>query len=1306
MATHVGTIKEFQPDSDTIKDYLERVQLYIEANAITEDRQRAVLLSVMGRKTYSTLSNLLAPKLPREKTYEEITAALMKHYEPKRAVIAERFHFHKRNQAAGESMADYEAALRRLATNCKFGTTLDETLRDRFVCGLRNEAVQRRLLSETELTHTKAMEMAQAMEAAERNAKSFKGTEPSIHRFNAQPSASEHPPCTRCGRKNHKPQDCHFKDAECHACGKKGHISSACRSKGRGGGSGPQSHRKQKRHGTKWVSNESGEEDDTTTSEEFHLFNVGERSSKPIVIEVVANGKPLKMEIDTGAALSIISEETKKTVFPNEPLHDSSIILKTYTGEQIRVMGQLNLRVTYEGQAQPLVLLVVEGDGPSLFGRNWMKYIRPNWHRIASVHSSNRLQSILDKHSAVFKKELGKIRSHKATLQVQSDAPPKFFKPRPVPFALKDTISRELDQLEKDGILTKVTHSDWAAPIVTVPKPDGRIRICGDYKVTINQALSVDQYPLPKPEDLFTTLTGGKKFTKLDLSQAYLQLVLDEESTKYVTVNTHQGLYRYTRLPFGVASAPAMFQKIMDNILQGIPNVICYLDDILITGKDDVEHLDTLSEVLARLEAQGVRIKREKCSFMQDSVEYLGHMISSEGIQAIPEKVKAIVDAPHPKNVTELRSFLGLLNYYGKFIPNLATILHPLNDLLKANTHWKWSDECKKAFQEAKDKLTSSQLLTHYDPRLTLKMAADASAYGVGAVISHILPNGEERPIAFASRTLTSAESNYAQIEKEALALVFGVRKFHQYLFGRKFTLVTDHKPLMAILGPKKGIPSLAAARLQRWAILLSAYNYTIEFRATAAHANADGLSRLPLPDSEPLDQFQDVNMFNILSIDTLPVTSKDIQQATRRDPLLSKVVTYVQSGWPTVVPNEMKPFKSRETELGLEGNCLMWGNRIVIPTKLQPTILTSLHENHPGISRMKSIARSYVWWNGLDKAIETLAQSCLSCQAVKAAPPAAPLHPWMWPNSPWTRIHIDFAGPFQGQMFLIAVDAHSKWPEVVEMTTTTTTNTLSALRDMFGRWGLPEQIVSDNGPQFISEEFATFVKKNGIQHTRCAPYHPSSNGLAERFVQTFKRAMKASERDGRPLSHRLAEFLLTYRATPHATTGVSPSSLFLQRQIRTRFDLLKPDVKRHVQLKQSQQKTYHDRHSRLRQFQVGQPVMAKNFRQGNWVPGIMISSQGPLSYSIKLGDGRVWKRHVDHIRKREFCTPRQLADPRSPKTVTDRDLDFYGSFKNNDQIVDQSVVPEDPQPHQVERRYPIRDRRPPQRLDPSSGTL
>ena len=268
--------------------------------------------------------------------------------------------------------------------------------------------------------------------------------------------------------------------------------------------------------------------------DEYFLHKLGEKSS-PITVSLVANGKPLKMEVDTGADISIISEETRKVLFPDQKIYKSDLVLKTYTGEPIAIKGNLHVRVQYQDQFAKLVLVVVEGNGPSLLGRNWLKYIKLDWGRIAQMHSTRlkTLNSVLDQHQVLFEESLGTIEPYRATFHVQPDATPKFFKPRPVPLAIKDAIGRDLDRMEKEGVIERVDHSKWAAPIVAVPKKDGSFRICGDFKVTINQALAIDQYPLPKPEELFATLTGGKVFTKLDLSQAYLQLQLDEESATY-----------------------------------------------------------------------------------------------------------------------------------------------------------------------------------------------------------------------------------------------------------------------------------------------------------------------------------------------------------------------------------------------------------------------------------------------------------------------------------------------------------------------------------------------------------------------------------------------------------------------------------------------------------------------------------------------------------------------------------------------------------------------------------------------------
>ena len=606
----------------------------------------------------------------------------------------------------------------------------------------------------------------------------------------------------------------------------------------------------------------------------------------------------------------------------------------------------------------------------------------------------------------------------------------------------------------------------------------------------------------------------------------------------------------------------------------------------------------------------------------------MGCIISAEGIHPTDEKIEAIKKAPRPENVTQLRSFLGMVNYHGKFIPNL----NPLNRLLQKGQEFKWTPECEKAFHMAKNSLSSANVLVHYDPKLPLILECDASPYGIGAVLSHQFPDGVERPIAYASRSLNNAEKNYSQIEKEGLAIIFGLSKFYMYLYARKFILCTDHKPLLKIFAPDSATPVLAAARLQRWSLLLASYHYEIRYKSSTEIANADALSRLPLKNQN--DSSVEESIYNVADqqLNRHPVSAKQIARETARDKILSKVLTFTLYGWSqTCDEPELKPFFIRRHELSVEQGCLMWGLRVVIPSVFQQQVLKELHGTHPGVARMKAMARSHVWWPKIDSVIEETVCSCQQCSKNRTAPPAAPLHPWTWPSIPWQRIHIDFA-TYQGNHYLIVVDAHSKWPEVLgPMRTTNAEATINALRTIFARYGLPQQIVSDNGPPFQSAEYEDFLKQNGIQRVLVSPYHPSSNGQAERFVQTFKKFMKTLS-SKTSLPQQIQNFLLSYRSTPHSTTSSTPSKLFLQREVRTRLSLVKPDTARLVAANQSKMKAYHDQHAKLREFSCGQPVLARDHRSQGWQPATVLERKAPHSYTVVMPDGRIWNRHADHL--------------------------------------------------------------------------
>ena len=445
---------------------------------------------------------------------------------------------------------------------------------------------------------------------------------------------------------------------------------------------------------------------------------VGNSVVKPYMAILEVNGQRLKMEIDTGAAVTLISQATQKALFPQAELQKSTVTLRTYTTEPLGVVGQMEVKVRHRGYEGTHTLYVVKGKGPSLLGRNWLSHIQLDWAKIKRAHAQDVQSAVgllLDKYQEVFKDTPGVITKHTARLSLKQGVQPVIRRAHSVPFALKAKVGRELDRLEENGIIHRVEHADWAAPIVPVIKSDGSLRICGNYKLSINPHLNIDQYPLPTPADLMASVTGGQHFSKLDLWSAYQQMPLDTESAKLVSITTHQGLYQFTKLPFGVSSAPAIFQRAMDSILQGLPHVICYLDDILVTGATETEHLKNLEEVLRRLRDSGVTLKREKCAFFEESVEYLGRVVDAKGIHTSCRKLQAVLVAPEPENVHQLRSVLGMINYYSQFISDLSTLLKPLYSLLKANQPWEWLVECQEALDEVKIQQTSSPVLAHYD---------------------------------------------------------------------------------------------------------------------------------------------------------------------------------------------------------------------------------------------------------------------------------------------------------------------------------------------------------------------------------------------------------------------------------------------------------------------------------------------------------------------------------------------------------------------------------------------------------------
>lgn len=1229
MASLLCEIDQFDLEGDQAKnlweEWCERLEQFFIANSISTtddaDRCKAIFLAKVGGKCYSLIRTLCHPDKPNTKSLVDLQKLVKNHLAPPPIVIAERYVFYNRRQTSGESVAEFQNSLRKLAESCDFGEFRPQALRDMFVIGLRDHEVQKKLLSEANLTLEDAFAKAQAAERTRKHVDDMVGEVNKV-----QISAPRY--------KNTRVNDAKTSRA-CFLCGEEGHFKAQCPKRAN---KSKYQYKKQKvKHVQAGKVDASDSETEYDHAQLHAIRTIGKVSDTVNVpqylVEVWLNHQPVKMEVDTGASVSIISRKQFERLGLGK-LVPTETCLSTITGEELKVLGKCEVSVSYKEQTyDKLQLHVVESTGPPLLGRDWLSQIRLDWRQINNLKEDKIAGSLLGKYSDLFDGQLGKVAGIKAKLELKEGAKPRYLKSRPVPQAIQDNIKEALEQLVADKVLRKIEYSEWASPIVPVKKPSGSYRICGDYSVALNKHLKIPEHPMPNIEELLTKLNGGDKFSKLDLSQAYQQIELDDESQNLVAINTHLGLYTYTRVPYGISAAPSLFQSVMDRVLQGL-NCGCYLDDIVVTGKNDQEHLDNLEQVFARLSKYGFKLQRTKCELMKSSIHYLGHTVDSSGVRKDPCATEAIKEAPAPRNKSELRSFLGLANQYRKFVSNMSTITAPLNELLQERVKWYWSDKQAKAFKLVKESIVADTVLAHYSPKEEVFLAVDASPVGLGAVICH--GQGKtERPVAFASRTLTEAERNYSQIDREALAIIYGIKKFHYYLYGRKFVLFSDNQPLCHILGSRKGLPSLAAARILRWAIELTNYTFEVRHRPGSKNCCADALSRLPLEAVETNPELvkwtAEARECNTNAIDKLPVTSKQIARYTMSDVILSKVLHYVRVGWPSTVETEYDCYFQKRREISLEENCLLWGNRVIVPEPLRQMLLEELHVGHQGIVKMKSLARLHFWWPKLDQQIEEQVRRCELCQSNQEAPPKLSHISWAWPDRPWVRVHIDFA-QFQGDYYLVMVDAHSKWPEVIMMRNgTTAEKTIEAMRAVFSRLGLCEQIVADNGPPFPSKELQSFLKGNGIKTILSPPYHPPSNGAAERFVRTLKSGLKKSTGRFSKL-HKLHEFLLVYRSTPHSITGQPPSELLMGRRIRTRLDLVRPD------LKSKMARTAKGVLS-PQALVIGEKVQARdyrNIRKPGWTEGVIVAKLSPVTYHVQVDlDGvlTVWKRHLDQIK-------------------------------------------------------------------------
>ena len=752
-------------------------------------------------------------------------------------------------------------------------------------------------------------------------------------------------------------------------------------------------------------------------------------------------------------------------------------------------------------------------------------------------------------------------------------------------------------------------------------------------------------------------LSKAKIFTVCDARNGYWQVKLNESSSLLTAMATPFGRYMWKRMPFGVSPAPEIFQEKLDQVIEGLERVFAVFDDILIIGEGDtLAEAETVHDVrfaklMKRSQEKQLRLHPDKLRFKTTEVPYVGHELTASGVKIDEHKVRAIRDMPAPTSVKEVRRFIGMANFFSRFMPHMANVLQPLHQLTGKNA-WDWGPEHDSAINSVKRALSTAPILKYFDKQIPTTLQCDASTYGLGAVLLQ-----EGQPITFASRRLTKAEEGYAQIERELLAIVFGCTKFNQYVFGREFEVQSDHQPLSTIA--KRSL-SDAPRRLQRMLLQLQRYDMRIEYLPGKSMHVADTLSRAPVHEDfsgqeELAESAQEVLATEIVREGISNPTLDEVRMLTSTDQAMQKLMDVVKNGWPDQqgqIDNEVRPYFHHRDELTIENGILFKGDRCVIPTAMRTGILKKLHATHMGVESTLRRARQLVFWPGLNGQVRDVLSRCDICQATGRAQLKEPLRCHAIPDRPWQVVGTDLFS-LGTRNFLILVDYWSGFWELDVLHDTQSATVTVQLRRHFARHGIPERLISDNGPQFSCRHFQQFARLWQFEHITSSRYHPASNGKAESAVKTAKCLIKKAQNDGQ--DPWLA--ILAYRNTPTEGMSSSPTERLLGRKARTTLptkpSLFSDDgksckVAQELHAKQQRQERYYNRTSHSLSDLVQGDAVRVQPREGvrHWQAAVVIEMISPRSFAVRLNNGRILRRNR--------CALRKVKDSHNPGEIED----------------------------------------------------
>ena len=963
----------------------------------------------------------------------------------------------------------------------------------------------------------------------------------------------------------------------------------------------------------------------------------------------------LLLKLDPGAQGNALPLRTFKQMYgdrdPSTVLTPTGTHLTSYSGHSIDCIGKINFECKYgDSSWTKSIFYVVDVPGPVVLGLPMceaLKLISVNC-RVETIKATTEIQTVADL-QRLYPEQFDTIGSFKepAKIILKAGAEPHIDRPRKYSIHLQPKIEAELKSMQDLGVIRRVTeHTDWCSSIVYSTKKDGSLRVCLDPR-RLNQAIKRCPHKIPTLEEVNPKFTGAKFFTKLDAKAGYWSVPLDEQSQLLTTFRTPIGRYCFLRLPFGLSISQDIFQQRMDEILENLKGCISIADDICVVGSTEEEHDANLLALMESAKKAGLVFNSAKCEIKQDKISFFGNVYTKEGIFPDPKKVNDIKNMPVPQDKEDLQRFLGMVTYMGSFIPNLSQKASPLRELVKSDI-FEWSEDYHFAFDTLKDAISEKTSIAYYDSDKPIILEVDASLKGLGATLIQ-----EGRPICFASKTLTQTQSNYSNIEREMLAVVHGVERFHTYLFGRWFKVITDHKPLVMICAK----PILAAPpRLQRMLLRLQGYNFCIEYRSGASMILSDTLSRLPNPKENTaveLDTRVDTLQLDLISF------SQAKQQALRResqcDPTLSALAEVVYSGWPESIkdlPTTIRSFWSSRDTIGLDNGILFKGRQVIIPETLQDNILKQLHKGHLGIEKSKLLAKTSVFWPGINHDIENVVKHCKQCQENQDLDKREPMIASKIPPAPWKIIASDLFD-IDGETYLLIADYYSKFPIVKHIKQPVTSKAVThVIEDTCGLFGRPDEIRTDNGPQYSAEHFQKFCQEWEINHITSSPHYPQSNGFIERQVRWVKKVIKKCIKQ----HENIAEALLNLRITPVDNSLPSPAEMMFGRQLSSKLPTrqnVNSDVVSQLQERSNRSRDNYNKSARkdpLPPLHVGQNISVYDKGSTTWEQGKVIEKcNEPRSYVVSTPNGAHLRRNRLHLKPRDPTNQSQENTQNNP---------------------------------------------------------